>query len=322
MSNDRGISTVLLTGSVGFIGSRFSKVAAERGLTLRNALRRPGKIEGALVGNISPYTDWRPALDGVSIVVHLAARVHLMNDSVKDPLNAYRWVNTAGTINLARQAAGAGVRRFVYISSVKVYGESTSPDRPFSVKDPTNPQDPYALSKLEAENELLKLAAETGMEVVIIRPPLVYGPGVKANFLRLMKVIYMGLPLPLALVNNKRSMVALDNLVDLIITCAHHPAAAGQTFLVSDGQDFSTPELIKKLARAMRRQARLFPVPTTLLQLGGRICGKQKELERLMGSLQVDIKYTCDTLEWRPPISAEKALVLTARNFLSMNRRF
>jgi nucleoside-diphosphate-sugar epimerase len=264
-------------------------------------------MDGVVVGDINSHTDWSKALEAHG-VVHLAARVHVMDDSAQDPLAEFRAVNVEGTLNLARQAAHAGVKRFVFVSSVKVNGEATLPGCPFNVQDPPAPADPYAISKQEAEKGLRELAAETGLEVVIIRPPLVYGPGVKANFLRLIKTVQKGLPLPLGRVRNKRSLVGIDNLLDLIITCIDHPAAAGQTFLVSDGEDLSTPDLIRKLASAMGRPARLLPVPSTLLRLGGRMIRKSAEVERLVGSLQVDINHTCETLGWRPPVSVDEGI--------------
>ena len=308
---------LLVTGATGFVGSCVCK-SAEKTFSVHPAVRSKGIGAGGIaVGDITLATDWRKALEGVHAVVHLAARVHVMDDDAEDPLAAFRRVNVEGTVNLARQAVRAGVKRFVFLSSVKVNGESTYSGRPFTPKDPAAPQDPYAVSKQEAELELYRMAAETGLEVMVIRPPLVYGPGVKANFLRLMKTVHKGLPLPLGLVRNKRSLVAMDNLVDLIITCVDHSAAAGQTFLVSDGEDLSTPDLIRKLAYAMGRPARLLPVPPALLRLGGKMTGKTAEVDRLIGSLQVDISHTCDTLGWRPPVSVDDALWETGRDFVA-----
>ncbi|MCF8026410.1 MAG: SDR family oxidoreductase [Desulfobacteraceae bacterium] len=306
---------LLVTGAAGFVGRRVCQ-SAEKIFSVRPAMRSPGNMAGGIaVGDITSGTDWSRALEGVDGVVHLAARVHVMDENTVDPLAEFRRVNVDGTANLARQAARAGVQRFVFISSVKVNGEATFPGQAFTAEDSAAPQDPYAISKQEAEEELHRLAAETGLEVVIIRPPLVYGPGVKANFLRLMKAVYKGLPLPLGLVRNKRSLVAIDNLVDLIITCVEHPAAAGQTFMVSDGQDLSTPELVRKLAYAMGRPARLLPVPPALLRLGGKVTGKTAEVERLIGSLRVDIGHTCDTLGWRPPVSVDEAIAEIGRSW-------
>lgn len=312
---DMQAGKMLVTGATGFVGRRLCRAAVESGFSVRPALRRPGNMNGVVTGDISRHTDWSAALEGVAAVVHLAARQHIIEETAQDPLDEYRRVNTDATVNLAKQAAMAGVRRFVFISSVKVNGEATLPGRPFSTKDLPNPKNPYALSKQEAETELHSLAEETGLEVVIIRPPLVYGPGVKANFLRILKAIHTGMPLPLGLVHNRRSLVAMDNLVDLIITCARHPDAAGQTFFVSDGEDLSTPELVRKLAGSLGRPARLLPLPPRLLKIGGRITGLAPEVERLCGSLQVDISKTTAVLGWHPPVSVDIALQKTAAHF-------
>jgi nucleoside-diphosphate-sugar epimerase len=310
--------SILITGATGFIGRRLCQVAAGKGFDVRRALRRDDGQGGVVVGDITSQTDWRAALEGVDAVVHLAARVHVMQEPSEDPLAEFRLVNVEGTENLARQAAQAGVKRLVFLSSIKVNGEVTRPGHPFSSLDSPDPQDPYAVSKHEAEQALRQVEKETGLEVVIIRPPLVYGPGVKANFLRLIQAVQKGVFIPLGRVNNKRSLVALDNLVDLIITCLDHPAAAGQTFLVSDGEDLSTPELIRKIARAMGKKPRLLPVPLAMLRLGGRIMGKSAEVERLVGSLQVDIEHTCETLGWQTVVSVDEAIEEIGRN-LSAN---
>ena len=241
--------------------------------------------------------------------MHLAARVHVMAERASNPLVEFRRVNVDGTLNLGRQAAAAGVRRFVFVSSVKVNGESTAADHAFNAADIPAPQDPYAISKMEAEQGLRRIAAETGMEVVIVRPPLVYGPGVKANFAALMRAVQRGVPLPLASVtHNRRSFVALDNLVDLLITCIDHPAAANQTFLVSDGEDLSTTDLLRRLGQAMNKPARLIPVQPSLLQLGANLLGKGDMAQRLLGNLQVDISHTRQTLGWTPPVSVDEGL--------------
>lgn len=246
---------------------------------------------------------------GCDVVLHLAGRAHVMHEEALDPLGRFREVNTAGTLNLARQAAAAGVRRFVFASSIKVNGEETAPNRPFRHDDAPRPADPYGVSKREAEDGLRALAATTGMEVVIVRPPLVYGPGVKANFLSLMRAVQRGLPLPLASVTgNRRSLVALDNLADLLITCVSHPAAAGQTFLVSDGEDLSTADLLRRMGRALHRPARLLPCPPPLLQMGATMLGKSAIGHRLLGNLQVDISHTRATLGWTPPITVDEGL--------------
>ena len=244
----------------------------------------------------------------VSAVIHLAARVHVMHDTSADPLTAFRAVNVDGTLNLARQSAAAGVKRFVFVSSVKVNGESTQPGPAFAEADTASPQDAYGQSKYEAEQGLRQLGVDTGMELVIIRPPLVYGPGVKANFAALMRAVKRGWPLPLGAVHNQRSLVALDNLVDFIITCITHPQAANQTFLVSDGQDLSTTELVRGMAQAAGVPARLLPVPVWALQAGASLLGKGAAVQRLCGNLQVDISKARSLLGWVPPVSVQEGL--------------
>ncbi len=261
------------------------------------------------MGSIDESPVWPQELNNREVVIHLAARVHVMKEATSDPLQAFRAVNTTGTLSLARLAARAGVRRFVFVSSIKVNGESTEASHPFAASDTPGAQDPYGISKMEAEQGLREIAEQTGMEVVIVRPPLVYGPGVKANFASLMRAVQRGTPLPLASVtHNRRSFVALDNLVDLLITCIDHPAAANQTFLVSDGEDLSTADLLRRLGHAMDKSARLFPVPPSLLQLGANLLGKGDMAQRLLGNLQVDISHTRNTLNWTPPISVDEGL--------------
>jgi UDP-glucose 4-epimerase len=257
---------------------------------------------------LAPSTDWSTALNGVSVVVHCAARVHVMRDTSVDPLEEFRRVNVQGTLNLARQAAAAGVRRFVFVSSIKVNGEATQPGCPFTADDILAPLDPYGVSKMEAEQALREIVRQTGMEVVIIRPPLVYGPGVKANFAAMMRWLQRGVPLPLGAIHNQRSLVALDNLVDLIMTCIKHPAAANQTFLVSDGEDASTTELLRRMGQAMGHPARLLPVPASWLKLAAGLIDKRDVAQRLCGSLQVDISKTRELLGWVPPVSLDEGL--------------
>lgn len=257
---------------------------------------------------LRPHKGFAPLRD-TNAVIHLGARVHVLSESSQDPLLEFRRANVESTLNLARQAAAADVPRFVFVSSVKVNGECTAAGHPFTAGDDVAPQDPYGISKMEAELGLRQIADETGMEVVIIRPPLVYGPRVKANFASLMRAVQRGIPLPLASVtHNRRSFVALDNLVDLLITCIDHPAAANQTFLVSDGEDLSTADLLRRLGQAMEKPARLIPVPPSLLQLGANLLGKGDMAQRLLGNLQVDISHTRNTLNWRPPISVDEGL--------------
>jgi nucleoside-diphosphate-sugar epimerase len=300
---------ILITGATGFVGIELCRKAAQAGLKIRRALRHAADEHDVSVGDIGLYTDWNPALKGIRSVIHLAARVHVMKDKAEEPLADFRHVNTEGTLNLARQAADAGVKRMIFVSSIKVNGEFTQYDKPFTAFDIPKPNDAYAISKFEAEQGLREIEKTTELEVVIIRPPLIYGPGVKANFLRLMQAVYKGLPLPLGLVKNKRSLVALDNLIDLILLCVNHPNAGGQTFLVSDDEDLSTPELIMKLGNAMgKKQRLLLPLPPVLLSLGGIMTGKKAEMDRLIDSLQVDINHTREVLGWRPRLTVDQGI--------------
>jgi UDP-glucose 4-epimerase len=253
-------------------------------------------------------TNWSPALGGVDVVVHCAARVHMMHDPAADPPVAFRAVNVQGTVRLAQQAAAAGVRRFVFVSSVKVHGDATAPGRPFRADDAAAPQDAYGQSKWEAEQALQVFVQSVAMELVIVRPPLVYGPGVRANFAALMRWVQRGWPLPFAALDNRRSLVALDNLVDLLCLCLHHPGAAGQVFMVSDGEDVSTAELVRRLAEVLGRPARLFPIPVVWLERAAALVGKRPAVQRLCGSLQVDIEKTRSVLGWQPPLSLEQGL--------------
>jgi nucleoside-diphosphate-sugar epimerase len=247
-------------------------------------------------------------------VVHLAARVHVINDTVADPLAEFRKSNVEATLALATQAAQAGVQRFIFISSVKVNGEHTQPGHTFRADDTPSPQDPYGISKMEAEVGLRAIAQQTGMEVVIIRPPLVYGPGVKANFASMVQWLQRGVPLPLGAIHNRRSLVALDNLVDLITTCLDHPAAANQTLMVSDGEDVSTTELLRRMAAALGIPARLLPVPQRLLEWGATLVGKKEVAQRLFSSLQVDAQPTRQLLGWKPPVSLDQGLRQVAKH--------
>ena len=286
-------SDVLVTGATGFVGRRLMAVLGNKAAAL--SMR-------------SDRSSWTAALQGKQCVVHLAARVHLMRDTAVDPMAEYRKVNVDHTLALARLAHAAGVRRFIFLSSVKVNGEQTEVGKPFGADDIPAPQDDYGISKLEAETGLLAIAKETGLEVVIIRPPLVYGPGVKANFAALMRAVARRWPLPLASVRNHRSLVALDNLVDFIVTCIDHPQAANEIFLVSDGNDLSTPDLIRGLARAQGVAPRIFPFPVKVLQAMAAIVGKRAAVERLCGNLQVDISKARNLLQWTPPVSVEEGL--------------
>tara|TARA_B100000959_G_C14933561_1_gene604719 strand:- start:749 stop:1696 length:948 start_codon:yes stop_codon:yes gene_type:complete len=310
---------ILVTGCSGFVGSALCSHLMAKGMALAGTVRRQQdktipNIDYHIVSSLNGDTSWRNVLAGVSVVVHCAARAHIMHETVSDPLEAFREVNVAGTSRLAREAADMGVGRFIYLSSVKVNGENTS-DHPFREDDTPAPEDPYGISKWEAEQELHKVAGETGLEIVIIRPPLVYGPGVRANFLRLMQLVKWGIPLPLGAIRNRRSLVALDNLVDLIATCLNHPEAVNETFLVCDGEDLSTTELLQRTAEAMGRTAYLIPISSQVLWVAARLLGKEAFARRLCGSLQVDATKTRDLLGWAPPISVDEALRRTAKHF-------
>lgn len=319
---------VLVTGARGFVGrALFLRLCSEPTMdttgSVRSALapgRRPESDGGSLIvipQGLTADTDWSFALQDVDVVVHTAARVHVMHDSSADPLAEYRRINVAGTLNLARQAAEAGVQRFVFISTAKVNGEATEIGRPFAADDVPAPADHYAISKWEAEQGLQNLAEERAMEWVVIRPPLVYGPGVKANFAALLRAIERGWPLPLGAIRNQRSYVALENLVDFIVTCLRHPLAANQAFLISDGQDMSTRELVLGLANATGVPARLLPVPVWLLQMGAAALGRAGVVQRLSANLQLDISKARSMLGWSAPISVADGLRMVAAGELS-----
>ncbi len=308
---------LLLTGASGFIGSAVLSAAQARGLSVWAVFRSMASasvtgstvVSSVIQSTLSGDTDWENALHGMDVVIHTAARVHIMDDSATDPLAEFRKVNVEGTLNLARQAAAHGVKRFVFVSSIKVNGEGTELGQPYVADAGSQPIDPYGISKYEAEIGLRTISAETDMEVVIIRPVLVYGPGVKANFATMVNWVRRGLPLPFGCVTkNRRSLVALDNLVDLILCCVDHPSAANQTFLVSDGEDLSTAELLLRVARAQGKTMYLLPVPELLLRFAAYLVGKESMAQRLLGSLQVDISKTRELLGWTPPVSVNEAL--------------
>jgi UDP-glucose 4-epimerase len=312
---------ILVTGGQGLIGRSLAARASAQGLKVRISTRRKFiatdfPLEYFQTTDLGPATDWSTPLQGIDTVVHCAARVHVMRETEVEPLAAFRAANVRGTLNLAQQAAAAKVRRFVFISSVKVNGERTKAGQTFTEADAPDPRDAYGISKHEAELSLRQLASATGMEVVIIRPPLVYGPGVKANFLALMRWLWRGIPLPLGVIRNKRSFVALDNLIDLIVTCIEHPAAANQTFLVSDGEDLSTSDLLRRMAVALNVPARLLPLPQILIEVGFKMVRKNDLAQRLCSSLQLDISKARTLLSWNPPISVDEGLHRTAQWFL------
>lgn len=301
---------IMVTGASGFVGQSLCESLQRQPYALTLICRSIASTYKDIqqVATIDAQTDWCNILSGVNVIIHLAARVHVMREQFVNRLDAYRETNVEGTLNLARQAAQAGVKRFIFISSIKVNGEQTLAGRPFAAFDVPNPQDPYGISKYEAEQGLLELAEETDMEVVIIRPPLVYGPGVKGNFASMMKWVQAGWPLPLGAIDNRRSLVSLDNLISLIIKCIDHPAAANQVFLASDGEDLSTSDLLRRLADAAGVPSRLIPVPAGVLRTGLSLIGKGAIAQRLLGSLQVDIAKTQKLLGWTPPITVDEGL--------------
>lgn len=320
--------TVLVTGASGFIGRALAQRLKMDGVhsvraALRNTSRKdlPEGVEVVQTGDlVSSAVNWQDALTEVNVVIHTAARAHVINENAKDPMAAFRAINVDATLKLAEQAISAGVKRFIYLSSIKVNGEETQSGRPFTADDLPAPIDPYGVSKQEAEEGLRRLSENSGMEIVIIRPTLVYGPGVKGNFHSMMRWLAKGIPLPLASVRNQRSLVALDNLIDLIIVCTQHPAASGQTFLVGDGEDLSTPELLQRTAFALGKRARLIPAPVALLRVCAGLLGKDSAVQKLCGSLQVDIDKTREQLGWTPPVNVDDALRKTAEEFLRSER--
>ncbi|PCE67648.1 SDR family oxidoreductase [Salinivibrio sp. YCSC6] len=318
---------LLITGSSGFVGKTVCGLATKQGHTVCNVMRKKSDLTQInqkckqdstfWVDSINADTNWVGAFDGVDCVVHCAARVHHMHENPADVLAAYRSINTEGTRHLAQQAAAGGVKRFVFISSIKVNGESTSPDQPFYAEDKPNPQDPYGISKYEAEQALFEIARQTGLEVVIVRPPLVYGPGVKANFLTMIKWIERRLPLPLGAIHNKRSMIYVDNLAELIMTCCVHPSAVGKVFLASDNEDVSVTRLLQTVAHAMGRRPCLLPIPTWILIYVAKGINRSEVSQRLCGSLQVDINKTMSQLNWRPTYTFEQGINKTVSDYLA-----
>jgi len=316
---------ILVTGATGVVGREVVKQLLAKDLDVIAAVRTdnlvlPAGVQQFVAGDFAEPINWLLALQYVEVIIHTAARVHIMDDSSADPLTEFRKVNTEGTLNLARQAVNAGVKRFIFISSIKVNGEMTSLDQPFRSDDNYLPTDPYGLSKYEAEQGLLTIAEETGMEVVIIRPPLIYGPNVKANFASMMKWVRKGMPLPFGAIHNQRSLVALDNLVDFITLCADRaksPKAANEVFLISDGEDVSTTMLLRNVAKAFGKKPRLIPVPVWLMTLVAKFVGKGDVANRLFGSLQVDSSKARELLGWKPVITMNEQLKKTVEAYLS-----
>jgi nucleoside-diphosphate-sugar epimerase len=309
--------TVLVTGANGFVGRALCVCLLQDGHAVHAVVRPSANFDvtgcqSSHIPIIGADTDWTAALAGVTTVIHLAARVHVMRDDAADPLEEFRRVNVAGTERLALSAVASGVKRLVYVSSIKVNGEVTRAGSMFTEADRPSPQDAYGVSKDEAEQALHRIAKQTGLEVVIVRPPLVYGAGVKGNFVQMLKALAKGIPLPLASARNLRSFVYVGNLVDALSVCATHPDAAGKTYLVSDGEDISTPDLLSQLGTAMGHPAQLFPCPVGLLQLAGRLTGKSAPVERLFGSLQVDNGKIRRELDWTPPYTLQQGLRATA----------
>ncbi len=314
--------SIAVTGATGFVGSAIVRHLLERTpYRVCVAIRREGALidtraEAVKVGDLAPDNHWQALVAGCDVVIHCAARVHVLSDMAADPETEYFRANVAATLNLAEQAAQAGAKRFIFISSIKVNGEYSQPGMPFHADDQARPLDPYGASKHAAEEGLRELARRTAMAVVIVRPVLVYGPGVKANFRNMMRWLDKGIPLPLGAIDNRRSLVALGNLVDLVVRCIDHPNAANQTFLVSDGHDLSTTQLLQRLAHALGKPARLLPVPMHWLTGLASLLGKRAFSQRLCSSLQVDIEKTRTLLDWTPPVGIDEAMNETAAYFL------
>lgn len=320
------LTKILITGASGFLGRALvSTLSTDTNLKIMAATRSavtgfPAAVSSFQSGDINAMTDWSSALDA-DVVIHAAARVHVMNERADDPLALFRSVNTAGTLNLAQQAAKAGVKRFIFISSVKVNGEATHKGEPFTADATCSPSDPYGISKHEAEQGLIELGSATSMEVVIIRPVLVYGPRVRANFHQLMRILGSGIPVPLGAIKNSRSLVSLDNLIDLIRVCIDHPAAANQTFMVSDGEDVSTTELARRIVKLSGSRSWLVPVPGSLIFALAKLAGRESSARRVFGSLEVDIAKTRALLNWTPPVSLDQGLKRTVEYFMKTEKR-
>jgi nucleoside-diphosphate-sugar epimerase len=307
---------ILVTGANGFVGRAFCLEAIQRGFKVKGAVRTdsqlPPGVQPVIIGTINERTNWESALGGVEAVIHIAAHVHILDTNSADSLEKFRRVNTGGTEHLARVAAASGVKRMVFVSTIKVNGEQTFNAHKYTENDTPAPQDPYGISKWEAEQALHLVAKETGLEIVIVCPPLIYGAGVKGNFAQMLKVLNKGIPLPLASVRNLRSMVYIENFVDALLQCTTNPVAAGQTYLVSDGEDMSTPDLLHRLGVEIKHPARLLPCPAGLLKFAGKLTGRSDQIDRLLGSLQIDSSKIIRELNWRPPYTMQQGLQATA----------
>ena len=315
---------ILVTGANGFVGEALCSEAAARGLhvtgvTRNERLALPGCDKNFVISSLDDQTDWGTALEGIDVVIHLAARVHVMQDQAASPLLEFRRVNTMGTEHLARCAAASGVKRLVYVSSIKVNGEATLPDDIYTESSPPQPCDPYGISKWEAEQRLHEVARETGLEVVVVRPPLVYGPKVKGNFLQMLKAVDRSIPLPLKAVANQRDLLFVGNLVDALLLCASHPDATGNTYLLSDGEAISTPGLLQRLASALDKPSRLLRIPPGLLHAAGKLLGISAQLDRLLGSLRIDSGKIRRELSWKPPFTLQQGLQATAMWYKGQN---
>jgi nucleoside-diphosphate-sugar epimerase len=322
---------ILVTGANGFVGAALCRRLQESGFLVRGAVRDQKKLslsrtsgsndlEWVVLHDQSDEVETKQALQGVGAIVHLAARVHVMADHVSDPLREFRRVNANWTERLARAAISQGVLRFVYLSSIKVNGEQSVV--PFTEEDSPNPLDPYGVSKWEAEQALARISSQTGMETVVVRSPLVYGPGVGGNFLQLLNVLRRGIPLPLASVQNRRSLIYRENLVDALVSCVRDRRAVGQTYLISDGEDLSTPDLVRRLGKALGVTVRLWPVPLSVLRWMGQVAGKQALIDRLLGSLQVNLSKIKLELDWYPPFSVDRGLAETAAWYCGSSLRW
>lgn len=306
-------ASIAVTGANGFLGSALVRHLRDEGIDTLAISRSSSASSSVSVGDIGPNTDWSVVLRGVSCVVHCAGRAHVLKETEVDPAEAFRRVNTLGSVRLVQDAVRAGVRRVVFISSIGVLGANTNRRGPFGDTDAPNPHDPYSVSKYAAETALQGIARESGLELVIVRPTLIYGPGAPANFQRLVRLVESGIPLPLGAIRNSRSLTSVGNMASLLKRCAEAPAAAGQTLLAADGVDLSTPELVREIARGLGKRPRLLPVPVRLLRLAGSATGRSSVVERLVGSLQVDTSRTRDLLGWSPPEDPFVAIAASVR---------